>query len=265
MKLGIMNDPRRDVFDEIQWASENGFDFIDLTVEGPCAALESLDGAKISTALEERGLEVVGHTAWYLPFASPLAGIRRAAVAEVVRTFPLFAQVGARFVNVHLDRPVGLFSEVDTLKFEAESFAQLAEEASRFDLTLMVEHPPATFGTCVRIGNALAADERIGFHLDVGHAFVAGLDLRELLARTRGRLTHVHFSDNRGASDDHMPIGAGHINWDEVIRLLINEGYDATITLEVFCSDRRHVVASKDKTREVWNRHITETERSYSK
>lgn len=250
-----MNNPRSDIHAEIEWIAKNEFDFLDLTVEGPSAALESLDGTKIAEQLRTHGLDVVGHTAWYLPFASPLAGLRQAAVAEVVRTFPLFSEVGARLVNVHMDRPVSLFNETDTQRFEAESFSQLAEEAAKFGLTIIVEHPPARFGTYERIANAVNADARLGFHLDVGHAVVAGLKMKKLLELTKGRLSHVHFSDNRGSSDDHMPIGAGTINWDEVVSLLIEGGYDATITLEVFSSDRRHVIASRDKVRELWENH----------
>lgn len=119
----------------------------------------------------------------------------------------------------------------------------------------MAEHAPARFSDYTRIENALAADSRLGFHLDVGHAAVAGLKLDELLARTKGRLCHVHFSDNRGASDDHMPIGAGTIDWDRTIRLLQEYGYDEKITLEVFSSDRRMVVASAEKVRELWAKH----------
>jgi L-ribulose-5-phosphate 3-epimerase UlaE len=48
------------------------------------------------------------------------------------------------------------------------------------------------------------------------------------------RLLHVHLSDNKGKSDDHLAIGAGTIDWKKELRLLKASGYDDTITLEIF-------------------------------
>ena len=50
-------------------------------------------------------------------------------------------------------------------------------------------------------------------------------------------IRHVHFSDNRGRDDNHMPLGVGNINWKNAVKSLKSIGYDDTITLEVFCDD----------------------------
>ncbi|MCU0494138.1 MAG: sugar phosphate isomerase/epimerase, partial [Chloroflexaceae bacterium] len=83
MQIGMMNDPRRNAVDEARWAAANGLDFLDLTVEGPGAALEQIDAAQLKAVLDDGGMGVVGHTAWYLPFASPFARVRQAAADSV--------------------------------------------------------------------------------------------------------------------------------------------------------------------------------------
>ena len=72
MKIGTMNHPERDVVAEIAWMGEAGLEFIDLTLEPPAAASWQVDTRAIRRAIEAQGMDVVGHTAWYLPMASSM-------------------------------------------------------------------------------------------------------------------------------------------------------------------------------------------------
>jgi sugar phosphate isomerase/epimerase len=251
MRLGMMNDPRLEVCGEARWAADHGFAFLDLTIEGPGAALELIDRAALRALLRDRGLGVVGHTAWYLPLASPVARVRQAAIDSVADTFEVFAGLGAEWVNVHISLGPRLFPRADYVRWNADSFSRLAERAAGHGLKVMAEHPPdASIGVADLRG--MLADPRVGFHLDVGHANVGGDRLAGLLAAFGGRLAHVHLSDNRGQHDDHMPLGAGHIDYPNAVRQLKGTGYDGTITLEVFGNDRDYLMQSVEKVRRWW-------------
>lgn len=252
MQLGMMNDPRRNPVEEARWAAANGFEFLDFTLEGPAADREQVDVALLREALAEGGLDVVGHTAWYLPFASPVRRVRQAAVDEVAAGLELFAELGARCVNVHMTRGVHLYGPDAELLHNGESFAQLAGLAAPYGITIVVEHPPSSWAGIPEIQRVLGADERLGFHLDMGHANVARISLDDLLATFGQRLRHVHLSDNRGYNDDHMPLGAGRINWPRTVRSLRTSGYNSTITLEVFAEDRDFLLLSAQKLRQLW-------------
>jgi len=252
MQLGMMNDPRRNALDEARWAAEHGFEFLDLTVEGPAAALDQLDPKAIRRLLDETGMGVVGHTAWFLPFASPVERVRRAAVEEVAASLPAFAEIGATLVNVHIARGVSSFGHERTLRLNGESFAELAELAEPYGIRIMVEHPPIPSVSTDDIRAILRADQRLGFHLDVGHAYVGGDRLGGLLKAFSKQLCHVHLSDNRGRDDDHMPLGAGRIDWPRALRLLKERGYDGTMTLEVFAQERDYLLQSAEKVRRWW-------------
>src|SRR5579875_242981 len=104
MRIGTMNHPERDVISEIEWMSDLGMEFIDLTLEPPGAASWSVDSASIRQRLERHGMKVVGHTAWYLPMASAIPEIRKAAVAELCRCLDRFGEIGAKWMNLHPDR-----------------------------------------------------------------------------------------------------------------------------------------------------------------
>src|SRR5437899_11389869 len=104
MLIGAMNHPRRDVIEEIDAIAALGLDFIDLALEPPCAASWQVDARAIRAALDGTGLEVVGHTAYYLPIASVMEGLRQAAVAELQRCLRVFGAIGVAWMNLHPDR-----------------------------------------------------------------------------------------------------------------------------------------------------------------
>lgn len=252
MQIGMMNDPRRDPVAEARWAATNGLQFLDLTIEGELAEPGGIDIAAIRAVLDETGMGVVGHTAPYLPFAFPVERVRRAAVEEVASLLPLFVAAGAAKVNVHLSRGVS-GGQALAVAQNRKSFAELAEIAAPHGIQIVVEHLPDAGTSVDDMYSVLDADPRLGFHLDVGHANVGGDRLEPLLAALGSRIAHVHMSDNRGRHDDHMPLGAGWIDYPRAVRLLKATGYDGTITLEVFGSDRDYLLISVEKLRKWWN------------
>src|ERR1700742_547676 len=104
MLIGAMNHPGRDVLTEIEWMGAMNLDFIDLTLEPPMASVDKIDLRDIRSALDDNGLNVVGHTAQYLPLCSPFEMIRQACIEELKRCLAAFATLGAAWMNVHPDR-----------------------------------------------------------------------------------------------------------------------------------------------------------------
>ena len=71
--------------------------------------------------------------------------------------------------------------------------------------------------------------EGIGLTIDFGHANTIGKvdSFRKYLSHA----SHVHIHDNRGKSDEHLPIGAGTINWALLSPDLIHR-YSGIIVVE---------------------------------
>lgn len=249
MLVGAMNFPGRSVAKEIHRIAEDGFDFIDLTLEPPAAWLP--DGREVGRLIDDLGLTAVGHTAWHLPIASPFVELRALALDLFRRTLDVFSAAGVDLVNVHPDYRVPLHSAEQIRRINAESIARLTRDAAERDIRLMVENVDRMFSATEELRVVLDAAPTAGFHLDVGHA---NLRLgpnqpnrtKDLLAAFSGRLSHVHVSDNRGGADDlHLPLGAGTIDWRAAARALKESGYDGTVTLEVFSREREHLRVSR--------------------
>ena len=255
MLVGAMNHPMRDTVSEIRAFAAAGFDFLDLTLEPDHAFAATLDVAAVRRALDETGLGIVGHTAWYLPIASPFPALRKAALAELELDLDVFARLGATRMNVHPDRGASLSPADWTIERNADALESLTVAAAPRGIQVMVENVPTMFGRVDVLKRLFDRVPSLGFHLDVGHANlgVPRNTTPELLDAFANRLVHVHVSDNKGGDWDlHLPLGAGLIDWTAMVKELKRVGYDGTITLEVFSDDPEYLYYSARKLRALW-------------
>jgi sugar phosphate isomerase/epimerase len=259
MLIGAMNHPGRDVVEELKWMHEANLDFIDLTFEPPAAASWKVNARDIRKALDDFGMGVVGHTAYYLPICSPFEPIRRAAVEELKRCLELFAGVGATWMNLHPDRHAPFHERSAIIERNLISLKELLPIARDCGVKLMIENLPGHFNTAAQLGEILDPLPELGLHLDIGHCnlLTEKITTAGILKSYASRLQHVHLHDNKGGQADlHLPLGTGTIDIPEQVSLLQKSGYDGTITLEVFSSDHRYLSYSRDLLRKLWDESL---------
>ncbi len=255
MRFGGMNNPMVDITEEIAIMADLGFDFLDLTLEPEETYSANIKVKTITRALARAGLGIVGHTAWYLPVASPFPELREVTIRELERCMKVFRDLGADKMNVHPQTKVPLHDEEWVVAQNVEVVARLASLGEEIGVKVMLENMP-NFSRVSQIKPIMEAVPEALLLLDVGHA---NLDTphnysEELLAHFGERLGHVHIHDNRGGKDDmHLPLGVGNINWLRVVRALKNANYDGTITIEVFGDDDDYLVMSREKLKYLWD------------
>jgi sugar phosphate isomerase/epimerase len=255
MLLGAMNNPMRDVVEEIETIAGYGFDFIDLTMEPQAAYSATFPTREVRKALDRTGLRVVGHTAWYLQIASPFPEIREVVVREFERDLRMFNELGVKIMNMHPHTNAPLQDWDWILDQNIAAISRVVDLANRLNMKVMIENTP-TLSRAIDLKRIMDAVPEVGFHLDAGHAHLNTTYNRseELLANFGDRLMHVHVSDNKGKHDDlHLPLGVGNINWAWIVKLLKNVGFDAGITIEVFGDDPDYLLISRDKLRKLWD------------
>jgi sugar phosphate isomerase/epimerase len=232
-------------------------DFIDLTIEPPGAASWRIHTKAVRQALDQFKLQVIGHTAFYLPLGSAFESLRRASVDEFKRCLDKFAEVGAPWMNIHPDRHAPMHDRAFFIRRNIESLVEMQEHADKVGVGLMIENLPGEYNNAAQLGDLLEALPKLGLHLDIGHAnlMVPRNTTEEILERYGNRLRHVHLHDNRGGNADlHLPLGAGDLDLPAAIRALKKCGFDGTITLEVFTRDRHYLAYSRDVLRQMWDR-----------
>ncbi len=254
MRFGAMNNPTIDVLEEIASFRDLGFDFIDLTLEPEQTYSATIRTDVVVNALERAGMFAVGHSAWFLPVASPFPEFRELAIRELKRCARVLRDLGVNKMNVHPHKNVPLRTEEWIIAQNMDAIARLADYGREMGVTILVENMPG-FSRVSQMKPLLEIVPDTQMLLDVGHA---NLDTpyhraEELLANFGHRLGHVHVSDNRGGHDDlHLPLGVGNINWMRVTRLIKNTGFDETITVEVFGDDDDYLRMSLNKMKYLW-------------
>jgi sugar phosphate isomerase/epimerase len=253
MKIGFPNHPRKALLDEIKWIGENQFDFVDLFLEPDCAHVEAVDCAEVRRLIDAYDLDLVGHTAWYLPIGSPIRELRDKAVEILKRYLLTFSEIHCEKVTVHGNWPPSLFTPDEGIKYQSESLRRLSSFSSELGIRILYEPIGTRHDNRRNIKEILARNSEIDFHADIGHLNLFDRNPLEYVTLFKDRLRHIHMHDNDGQRDLHLPIGTGSIDWESLIRKL-RTFYDGSVTLEVFSKDRDYVLLSRDKLREMWQR-----------
>jgi len=257
MRFGAMNFPLNPVIDEIEVVAEMGFDYVELTMDAPMAHHRVLQEQKdaVLSALRRLGLGLVCHLPTFVSAADLTPGLREASVRELVESLETSKALGAEKAVLHPAHAAGLARRALELFREhmRESLSTVLLAAQSLGVRVVLENMPP--GAC-----SLSEPEHFTdvFHrfphlemtLDLGHAHIDSPGEQRNLAfieRFADRIGHVHASDNRGSSDDHLPVGVGGLDFPRVIRALQEIGYDDTMTLEVFSQDREYLMRSRDK------------------
>jgi sugar phosphate isomerase/epimerase len=252
MKFGTPNNPRMQPEEEIAWAARNGFDFIDLSLEPDLALPELVDTLSIRRELDRFKLGLVGHMAWYLPIGSPMPTLRKASVEAATLALQAFGKIGSPNATIHTHWPSHLFSTQEGLAFQIESLNALIPVARKHGVTLMLE--PAAHWNDVPDNLAAIYDAipDLACHLDLGHCNLNGFKPATWIRRFSNRLIHIHAHDNNGREDQHLPPGTGTVDWKDALKSLKDAGYDGTLTVESFSTDRDYRCFGRDKLRRLW-------------
>lgn len=250
-----MNNPAKNLYEEIDFIGKNDFDFVDLTLEPP-KAYKDINIDKIKNLLKKYELSVIGHTAWYLNINYPFASVRDAALEEAYYSLEVFNKLNVKFVNVHFLFPISsLFAKEQALVWYSDFLNKIVKEAKKYNMKIMIENVSGSDDEIDFIDKIFKKVPGLMFHLDIGHANLLTEKNKtdKFLKLFSKRLAHVHLSDNVGGGDDlHLPLGAGRIEWKNIIRLLKRYKYDKTITLEIFSEERGYLLMSKEKLKRLW-------------
>jgi len=241
-----MNNPKRDPIQEVCWIGEHGFDFVDFTIEFPRAYKP--DVARLKEEVVRYNLDVIGHTDPNLPYAYPIERLMSACLHEFQRCAAIFQSLGARYMNVHpcYSCPPGMKSH--RIAHLAKALKKLDKITEDHGMFLMLENFLHPFDKVDTFQQIIQKVPRLKVHLDVGHAAIhQEQNLTEDFLKAFGdRVVHIHLSDNRFRSDDHMPLGAGETDWPTLLQRIKATEYDGTFTLEVFSKEREYQLLSRE-------------------
>ena len=155
------------------------------------------------------------------------------------------SELDARCVVVHpgWTTATDRFMKGRAWELNIRSLHWLLRYAEEYGVSLMIENvPEPTPYLLITVSDFdLFYEEmelRMDMVLDVAHANLQG-EAYEFMGRHGGRIRHIHVSDNDGASDKHLPVGDGGIDWGRVFRAAKGMGFSGWIVVESYSDVER--------------------------
>jgi len=262
MKICMMSSSFADPVKEIEFAGKHGFQGLELAFEYPEATPEKIlkKSRQILDAFSSYDLVRIAHTQSFVNICDFAETIRGASVGETIKALEVAHRLDIGFVTVHPGFVWPVMTGKKALVKTCESLKELLKVTDELDLILGVENLPPRFSLPNYFSRteefeavfSQIVSDRLKFVLDVAHTSFHESDAAlKFIDKFYEKLAHVHLSDNLGQRDDHLPLGAGRVDYKTPIRELRNKGYDKTITLEVFSKDRDYLLLSKRKLEEL--------------
>lgn len=191
---------------------------------------------KTADRFQEKGLSCTLHA----PFFDLSPGGFDRRVVEVTRD-----KLGRAFALLPVFQPesivchLGFEENKHRNKFDlwlptaVETWQQLLEVADRYNTPVMFENTYETGPEIHKILFEQLAAPNLGFCLDTGHltAF-AGTSWQPWLEQLHPWLGQLHLHDNDGAGDNHLALGQGIFDFQELFLFLENKQVSPLITLE---------------------------------
>lgn len=262
MLYGAMNSPLRPILDEVKAIAEMKFDYLELAMDPPHGDAKTIRKQKreLLESLKQYDLGLVCHLPTFLSTADLTDRLRQASVEETIASLEVAAELQPLKVVLHPSYMTGLGAFVpDLTKAHAlESLETIVEKAHSLGLCVCLENMfPRTHWLInpEEFVEIMAKFPTLNLLLDIGHAHIedgAGKKCLRFIEMFADRIGHLHVSDNYGKEDQHLPIGAGIIDFLRVVKALKAKGYNDTITLEVFSRDRDYLKISKKKIEEMF-------------
>jgi len=263
MKICMMSSSFADPVKEIEFAGKQGFQGFELAFEHPEATPEKIlrRSKQILDAFSRYNLVRIGHAQSFVNICDSSEAIRRASLQETIKTLEVAHRLDIGFLTVHPGFLWPVMIGEEALKKTCKSLKELLKAADDLNLILGLENLPPRFfpprGYFSRTEEfdvvfSETASQRLKLVLDVAHAsFYESDPPLKFIDKFYEMLAHVHLSDNLGQRDDHLPLGAGIVDYKTPVRELRRRNYSGTITLEIFGKDRDYLLMSKRKLEEL--------------
>ncbi|WP_129117002.1 sugar phosphate isomerase/epimerase family protein [Halegenticoccus tardaugens] len=251
-RIGFVTQLGMDRIETAAFAADRGFDFVELMMDGAGERRRlAADGDAFADALAERDLDLLVH----LPFGgidlgSPFEHVREGSIGEIEAAVETAAALGAEKAVLHPDTNAWspAWDDDDLRANAVDSVRRIDAHAGARDVEICAENLPRSLFRTHDVG-ALLDGTDASLTLDTGHARMDGRDSAGIAAFAEehaDRISHVHLNDTRGPQDEHLPFGAGDVDFERIFAALPDD-WSGTLSLEVFTFAYDYVGASKER------------------
>jgi len=226
------------VWDDIGWVygiTETGYEGWEIVADGSYRLDNPENVARIVDVIGSLQLGITVHAPYAdLNLATLNYPIWRESVRQVCTCIRHASEWTDR-VTIHPGylSPVGKIMPERAWQQQKEALTEIGSVASDHSVLACLENMIGIREFLCRMPEELAGMvegiEGIGITIDIGHANTVGM-VREFLPYLSAA-SHLHVHDNHGVHDEHLPLGAGTIDWDSVGKSVARD-YSGIVVVE---------------------------------
>ena len=267
-RFGLLTNPSINIINEIKEIKRLKFDYVEIAIEGPEGNPSRLKDKqneiiKLLSQSQFSKNRPLGHTVPWAALGSDYERIRHAWIAEALEEIKLAKELGIALINFHSSANGMFFADKRrriVLDNWINSLQGIISRIKRSDyknnIQIMLENVPISSSGIHKLDEFKYIVDNVpglNVHLDIPHAFTSGgmQAIINYIRTFREKIMHIHWHDNHGIYDEHLPIGKGLIDHKVVVEELKNINYNRTITLEVF-TGKQDAKDSANKLQQLW-------------
>ncbi len=171
--------------------------------------------------------------------SNPNLSLEEGIMREYKATIRIASKLGAEYVVVHAGAHPFFMKEREAKTLVAERLRVLSKFAKKMNTVLAIENVPFSQGLIVPCGAKLKEIKyflsripELGFVLDVPHLLFSGDEEIVIDKIHVERMVALHIHDTDGTTD-HLEIGKGIIEHEDILKSILSEKEDLLINVEV--------------------------------
>jgi len=215
----------------IEYSNNNNLHHIEINLSKSHSAIESFNDKRIIDLKNNNhtNLQFSFHLPTKTNIADNIFNLSQSNVKYLSKTIDLAARLDVRYITCHMGFffwfPVEKWQRNKSLKRFVQNLEKILEKCTHNNVTIALENvAPLPHGSeHLLLGDNVNDFEFVfsrlnspllKFCLDTGHANMAE-GVQTYLDLFSDKLVSIHYHDNHGNDDEHLPIGDGNINWNE--------------------------------------------------
>ena len=223
---------RAHTLEEIRQVCELNYPFVEINLDDPVKIQAQLDS--LLAIKKKYGIQYLAH---YPNEGNPadLNALETVFVPKVKRLIEFSPLLGIKKGTIHFWMDKRWASET-VISEKISMLSQLVDHGEKFNLQLCLENLTARHDSFSRVFTQIP---KLKMTMDIGHGQLLSKENTAFgfMAHVFEKIEHIHVHDNLGGTgvkdDLHLPLGQGIVDYPKILSILVEKGYDSTITMEV--------------------------------
>ena len=232
-----------------QYASSTGLHHIEINLSHEKFSIETYDSDRIMKLRElskVHNIDLSFHIPYYISLSEILPNLRKPNINYMLNSINIASELQVTHVTLHVGSffwfPVEQWARKKALRRFITSLDNILKVCETKNIIIALENvvPIPTGTEYYLLGDNIEDfkyifskmdSKYLKFCLDTGHANMAE-GVLEYIKNFHEKLICIHYHDNNGMNDEHLPISKGKVPWQNLAEELIKINYQGPIISE---------------------------------